>query len=490
MGGAVFTMGAFTSGGTAQGTVTISYSTFTGNSATGGAGGSGGGGSGGGGYGGALFNLDGSVTLINDTLTGNSVTGGAAGGGAGSSAGPTGGTDVFNLSFGKNIGTGAPASGTLTQITVASQIVSSPVAAVSAAGNAAPVEAFAVDAGHNLWEQTQAAAGGAFSPHGWIQVGFGVKSVAAVNVGGGQVEVFAVDTAGTLWEQTQTAAGGTLTPLSPKGWTAIGSGVKSVAAVNAGGRVEVFAVDTAGTLWEQDQTAAGGSLSPLSPKNWTAIGSGITAVVATLGPGGAALVFAVDTAGTLWEQTQQTAAGGTLSPLSTKGWVPIGSGVTSVAATEGPGGAVEVFATDFAGTLWEQTQPAGGGPFTPKGWSAIGSGVKFVTAAEDFFTGTPQVFAVDTAGTLWEQTQQAAGGSTAAPYSPHGWTAIGSGVTFVDTATNGSGAAEVFALDFAGTLWEQTEPTSAGGAAAPYSPKGWTAIGSGIEQPAPPGSGR
>jgi hypothetical protein len=234
-----------------------------------------------------------------------------------------------------------------------------------------------------------------------------------------------VDTAGTLWEQTQTTAGGGLSPLTSVGWTAVGFGVKSVAAVVVGpGRVEVFAVDTAGTLWEQTQAGGGGSLSPLTSVGWTAVGSGITAVAAVPGPGGAAEVFALDTGDTLWEQSEPTAG----TPLSPKGWSPVGSGVTSVAAAEGPGGAAEVFAADFAGTLWEQTEPAAGTPLSRNGWSPIGAGVTFTTTATNA-GGAVEVFALDSGGTLWEQTQPtSAGGGPGGPYSPHGWAQIGAAV--------------------------------------------------------------
>jgi hypothetical protein len=81
--------------------------------------------------------------------------------------------------------------------------------------------------------------------------------------------------------------------------------------------------------------------------------------------------------------------------------------------------------------------------------------------------GNAELFAVNLAGDLFEQTESAGGG-----YSATGWNKIDSSIRSVVVGRNANGNVEVFAVNTAGSLFEQTEAAAGG-----YSINSWRQIG-------------
>jgi hypothetical protein len=81
-----------------------------------------------------------------------------------------------------------------------------------------------------------------------------------------------------------------------------------------------------------------------------------------------------------------------------------------------------------------------------------------------------EIFAVNRAGNLYEQTEAAGGG-----YGRSSWYLIGDDITTIAAGRGANGRAEIFAVNTAGNLFEQTEAAGGG-----YSSNGWQYIDSSI----------
>jgi hypothetical protein len=212
---------------------------------------------------------------------------------------------------------------------------------------------------------------------GWKEISSGsFKQISATTNASGQAVVFGVLTDGSLWEQDPAGAGLNVgwTELSPAGT------IQSVSAVtdSTGADVAFAIIQTpgfTGTVWEHTDAAG-----------WVQLSSGsFRQVSGGRNAAGKAIVFAVLTDGSLWEQNP---AGAGLD----LGWTERSGPGTVLSVTAG-GGADEAFVIETDHHLYQ---------LTLSGLSLLSSRSFASVSATQTAAGQDELFATLTDTSLWE----------------------------------------------------------------------------------------
>jgi hypothetical protein len=293
-----------------------------------------------------------------------------------------------------------------------------------------------------------------------------------VDAGGGTsggFAVWAVGASGTLWNGWQTSPG------SAWSWAALRGGFQGTVAVepvNAGGGsaggFAVWAVDTAGNLWNGWQTSAG------SAWQWADMGGGNAGTPAVTveplnaggGSAGGFAIWLVDGTGRLMNGWQTGSGSGWHWASMSGGFQRMTPAVEPVNAGGGSAGGFTAWAVDTAGNLWNGWQTSSGSAWK---WADMGGGNKGTPGvtveplnAGGASSGGFALWLVDGGGRLMNGVQSARG-------SAWSWSALDSGVQGtpavqpVDAGGGSAGGFAAWVVDAAGNLRNglQSSPGSA-----------------------------